>query len=501
MPCARSEWIQLSFIRSDYCLDGSVASWLEYWPEGLIGLDADNRIVFLSKRAIDILKIAPSLLDVEAGSKNIHDLVCSHSRGYHHEIDDCPLHKQISAQATQVNSTIWLMGSGENVYIDYRLMPFNSAKCSALISFLDSSELTHNQEELNNFADYVDNSPAPMGEFDIDGQLVYGNTALQNGMLDLGFSDLGEPRFFPLNLSQLCHEVAAEAKSLSDIEVEVDGQWYNWHLHPLTKGQEVSVAAYGFNITEQKAAQALVEKEKAAARRDFYAKMIHELRTPLNAIIGFSQILIRRCEDTLSEREFLHLRSIHAAGLQLNDMVTDTLDYSKIEAGKMSVQMESFRLSAVIKDIQAQMETLANTKKLDYSVICDDDLVIFSDRMKVRQILVNLISNAIKYTRKGFVNVSIEEREVDEVGEAIVVQIKDSGMGISKQQQEKLFAQYQRVEREENREIQGTGLGLALVADLLELLNGRIDVESEIDVGSTFTLILPLGEEDDLEGD
>lgn len=463
---------------------------LENWPEGLLALDSNNQIVMASEKAQTILGFQENKII----GRNIHDVVCAKSRGYSHDVKHCPLH-QNDNEPTRFKSAVWLHARGENIGVDYRIFCVEESSArQRVITFFDNSNLAHNQEELNNFAEYVDHSPAPIGEFDRDGQLIYGNTALQNLMLDLDFNELGIPRLFPENLPDLCEQVCSSMESLNPVEVNIEGTWFAWHLHPLRKNSGVSVIGYGFDISKQKQMQDVLEKERAAARRDFYAKMVHELRTPLNAIIGFSQILMRRTESLLSERDFFQLKSIHTAGLQLNQMVTDTLDASKIDAGLMDVNNSSFIVGEVLQEIEAQMSTLASAKKLDYQVYCQSDLAIFSDQAKVRQIIVNLVSNAIKYTKRGSVNVSVVACEDGELGECICFAVKDTGVGISAEQQQNLFKQYERVEREENRDIQGTGIGLSLVKDLVDLLGGKVSVQSVLNQGSEFSVILPLNE-------
>ena len=219
--------------------------------------------------------------------------------------------------------------------------------------------------------------------------------------------------------------------------------------------------------------------------------MSHEIRTPLNAIIGFSNLLISRIEDKVTEEEINRLKSIKNAGLQLADMVTDTLDFNKIESGKMTLEISEFSVAEVGEMLHDQMQTLASQKNIDYQFKSLTDATICSDRSKVRQIFTNLISNGIKYTPDGSVNVLVSETIDRDLDSCIQIVVLDTGIGIAAEKLPTLFESYEQVESEATRSIQGTGLGLALVKDLVQLLGGKISVTSELNYGSSFEVLLP----------
>lgn len=468
---------------------GEAKTWLDHWPDGLIALSESGHVLAMSPKAIELLGFSNS----QANGKHAHELLCSHSRGVAHVLDECPLcAKHIN---NEHQSTVWHTASGDNISVDYRVMVMpEGGSTLKVISFQNNTERLHNQAEMEKFAQYVDCSPSPIGEFDDEGQLLFGNPALQELMLEHGFDDDGNAKIYPSNIADLCFTCWQEKKVMHNVEVEVEGAWLGWHFHPIEDAADssITVMAYGFDITEQKLALAEIAKQKAEARRDFFAKMVHELRTPLNAIVGFSQVLLRRTEKVLPERDLASLKAIRAAGLQLNEMVSDTLDISKIEAGMMEVEREAFQLNRLLDAMSEQMTTLAEAKKLEYKVECEPDLQLVSDPKKVRQIIVNLISNAIKYTPKGNVWVVASAQSHERLGRVIAIVVSDSGMGIPKDQIGKLFLAYQQVSEEKNKGIQGTGLGLALVAELVRMLEGEISVESELDKGSSFTVVLPV---------
>lgn len=464
-------------------------TWFSQWPDGLIAVNSDDSVIFLSPSASSVLG-----WDVgEAEGQKLHDLLCVQSRGYAHPAEECPLcNIKKKTESPLVQSSVWLNKSGHNIGIDYRVISLSSGVVDRVISFQNNLESQHSQGELEKYAEYVDKNPAPIAEFDGDGQMIFGNSAMHEQLLKKGFNEFGVARIFPGNLKSLCQESWKKRKIIRHIDVQIEASWYRWHLHPMDSEDSISVMGYAFNITDQKQVEQRIEREKAEIRRDFFAKMVHELRTPLNAIIGFSQILLRRTDGVIAERDTSNLRSIRAAGLQLNEMISDTLDISKIDAGKMSLDIESFKLIRVFESFQDQLQSLAEAKGLEYSVHCDRAIELESDIKKVRQIIINLISNAIKYTVNGGVSIRVFECDHMNAGKAVQVDISDTGIGIPEDQVGTLFQSYQQVSENKNKGIQGTGLGLALVSELVQMLEGHIELVSQQDKGSTFSVIFPI---------
>jgi two-component system, autoinducer 2 sensor kinase/phosphatase LuxQ len=466
-------------------------NWYSHWPDGLLVVDAEGRILAQSPTAKRMLGWRAR----DIRGKRLHEVLCVTSREFAHEEADCPL--QVSAalpEAPRV-SGVWQTASGMNINVDYRLilLPGDmAARC--IVSFQDAQHWAHNQAELEKFAQYADNNPAPMAEFDAAGQLLFANPALQNAMLELGFDEFGQARIFPSQLNDLCEKCIALQQTIAPVEIQVHAHWYAWHFVPLpslgeTLGQQ-SVMGYAFDITQQKLAQAQAQQERIAASRDFYAKMMHELRTPLNAIIGFSDLLLRRGKERFNERELANLTAIKNAGFQLNELVSDTLDISKIEAGRMTVDLSDFLLEDVVGSIEPQMRSLAEAKGLRLQIAPIAEILLHSDRQKIRQVLVNLLSNGIKYTQQGTVTLRVTPVIWREQA-ALQLDVEDTGMGIPAHLMDGLFKNYQQIKEETHRGIQGTGLGLALVEELVFLLGGDIAVQSEYGLGSCFSVKLP----------
>ena len=224
------------------------------------------------------------------------------------------------------------------------------------------------------------------------------------------------------------------------------------------------------------------------AKSDFLANMSHEIRTPINAIMGMNEMVLRESKDE-SIREYA--ANIESASKTLLSLINDILDFSKIEAGKMEIVTAPYDTAIFFNDVVNMIDVKAKQKQLDFQVDIDSTLpsVLHGDEVRNRQIIVNILNNAVKYTKQGIVKLTVEGiREGGVV--TLKMQVKDSGIGIKKEDMDKLFGGFQRLDLEQNRSIEGTGLGLAITRNLVESMKGRIEVESEYGKGSVFTVFL-----------
>ena len=225
------------------------------------------------------------------------------------------------------------------------------------------------------------------------------------------------------------------------------------------------------------------------AKSQFLANMSHELRTPLNAIIGYSEIIHEELSDQGQEDLLPDLDKIKAAGKHLLGLINDILDLSKIEAGRMDLFFENFNLSTLLDEILATTFPLAEKRGNELKVVsADNTLELYSDMTKLRQILINLLSNAIKFTEKGTVSLEIQLLNEDKWIEFRVV---DNGIGMSEEQQAKIFQPFVQADASTTRRYGGTGLGLVLSKRFTQMLGGHIFVNSEFGVGSVFTMQIP----------
>ncbi len=224
-------------------------------------------------------------------------------------------------------------------------------------------------------------------------------------------------------------------------------------------------------------------------KSEFLASMSHELRTPLNAIIGFSEVLAERMFGDLSAKQAQYVQVILSSGRHLLALINDILDLSKVEAGRMELDLTRFDLRAALESALTLVRERATRHGVTLELTVDDRLVdIVADERKLKQILLNLLSNAVKFTPEGG-RIQLSAAAVDGMVE---ISVADSGIGIAPENQEVIFEEFRQVGTDYARNPEGTGLGLALVRKLVELHGGRIWVKSEVGVGSTFTFNIPV---------
>ncbi|MDR2571140.1 MAG: response regulator [Oscillospiraceae bacterium] len=241
--------------------------------------------------------------------------------------------------------------------------------------------------------------------------------------------------------------------------------------------------------------QRIAEEARARAesasqyKSKFLANMSHEIRTPLGAIIGIAQIELQK--DNLTEENANAMEMIYLSGNSLLGIINDILDLSKIETGKLELSPMEYDVPSFINDTSQINAVRIGTKEIDFIVDADKNLPskLYGDELRIKQILNNLLSNAIKYTEKGYVKLSINHRTDDETV-YLRFTVKDTGMGMKKEDQEKLFIEYQRFDISANRETEGTGLGLTIAGKLIDMMDGTIEVESEYGKGSIFTVTI-----------
>jgi signal transduction histidine kinase len=260
----------------------------------------------------------------------------------------------------------------------------------------------------------------------------------------------------------------------------------------LSSGVELESEMKGHLATAAELRRATAEAERAGvAKSEFLAKMSHELRTPLNAVIGYSQMLLEDAQAEGDAESAKDLEKIHGAGHHLLRLVNEVLDLSKIEAGKMELQPEPVSLTGFLTDTvesyRASAQQNGNTLEMH---LAPDLGTIVCDPTKTRQAIAQLLSNAVKFTENGAVTVKAE-RTAGPVGEQIVVSVRDTGIGIPQDILPGLFEKFSVADDSSSSKYGGTGLGLAISLKLSRLMGGDLTVESQVGVGSCFTITLP----------
>lgn len=256
---------------------------------------------------------------------------------------------------------------------------------------------------------------------------------------------------------------------------------------------------YIYRIENERASEQKKELEELSASRNrFFSSMSHEIRTPINTIIGLNEMILR---EDISEEVAEDAKNIQGASKMLLTIINDILDMSKIESGQMTVVNVPYNMGDMLSDIVNMIWIRAKEKGLDFHVDVDSSLPaeLYGDEVRIKQVLVNILSNAVKYTSKGSVTLSIQGRRVGGNRAVISYSVEDTGAGIKKENIPYLFDAFKRVDEEKNRYIEGTGLGLSIVKQIVELMGGEITVNSIYTRGSTFIVTLEqeiVGEEE-----
>lgn len=230
--------------------------------------------------------------------------------------------------------------------------------------------------------------------------------------------------------------------------------------------------------------------KSSSMKSDFLANMSHEIRTPMNAVIGMAEMALRE-ELTPAAREYIG--QIKSSGQTLLTIINDILDFSKIESGKMDISDVEYEPMSVINDVSNIIMTRIGSKELELTVDVNPDLPsgLYGDNIRIKQVMVNLANNAVKFTKEGNVHVKVDFWQTDEETIELSISITDTGSGIKESDMGKLFKSFQQLDSKRNRNIEGTGLGLAICKQLVSLMNGKIHVDSVYGKGSTFSFVIP----------
>ena len=242
-----------------------------------------------------------------------------------------------------------------------------------------------------------------------------------------------------------------------------------------------------------------LEKQQAInlseAKSQFLASMSHEIRTPINAVIGMNEMILRESQEPTIRA---YATDIKSASKTLLTVINGVLDFSKIESGKMEIVSAPYDIAGLVDDLVNMIADTAAKKKLELKLDIDEKLpkTLYGDDMKLRQIIVNLLTNAVKYTEKGYITLTMRGEDVAEQECMLYVEVKDTGIGIRQEDMEKLFLSFQRLDEKRNRAIEGTGLGMSIVDGMLKLMDSKLEIQSKYGEGSAFSFRVRQGVRD-----
>ena len=330
--------------------------------------------------------------------------------------------------------------------------------------------------------------------YDINNDFVY-----MNGMMEALFDEKQKTEFKDKAKLEawLSHSVNIEGAEVLPFRKDGETRYFRLRTDSIDRSGKKTGTAYILHDTTESVLRLQAmrtvneELERAAKMKsDFLANMSHEIRTPMNAVIGMAEIAMR---EDLPKNVMDYLAQIQSSGRNLLNIINDILDFSKIEAGKMEIVEEDYEPISEINDISNIMMTRIGDKPIEYFAIIDQKIphVLLGDAMRIRQIIINLTNNAVKFTKSGLVILTllVEEISSDEV--MLKYHVIDTGQGIKKEDIDKLFVSFSQVDSKRNRSVEGTGLGLAISQRLVQAMGGEIGVESEYGKGSDFWFNIP----------
>jgi PAS domain S-box-containing protein len=292
--------------------------------------------------------------------------------------------------------------------------------------------------------------------------------------------------------SLLIIPLAVKGDAVGIIELETPGKEHHYTAQELnlvmTLSNQAAVVLENARLYEEQRRTAERLREVDKLKTQFLANMSHELRTPLNSIIGFSRVILKGIDGPLTEMQQTDLTAIYNSGQHLLGLINDILDLSKIEAGKMELNFDEVDLKPIIKGVMSTAIGLVKDKPITLEQSVPEDLPsIWADGTRVRQVLLNLVSNATKFTESGKIMLAAEHD-----AEWVQLKVTDTGTGIPKENLETIFEEFTQVDGSTTRSVGGTGLGLPITRHFVEMHGGTITVESELGVGSTFRIRLPI---------
>ena len=379
-----------------------------------------------------------------------------------------------------------------------------------------ATRLRHHQRERDELSRYNQRLLESTGEgiygIDVKGRCTFMNRA---GALILG----GKPEeFLGKNMHRLIHHTKSDGSDFPLNEcpiyhcsqlgdgcrvdnevfwrrdrkaVQVEYSSFPIKNREVTEGVVVTFSDISARLRDRQDIKNAKDQAEAAneSKSQFLANMSHELRTPLNAVIMYSELLAEEAEEQNVASFVPDLHKIRAAGKHLLELVNGVLDLSKIEAGKMELFPEAIDVTTLVKEVAAMLEPLLAKNKNSLTIqIADDAREMIGDSTKIRQVLFNLLSNANKFTEAGQIDVCVR---LDPVLQTICLSVKDSGIGMSPEQLSRLFQPFMQADASTTRKYGGTGLGLAIIKRFTELMGGTVEVQSVVNVGSTFCVTLP----------
>jgi two-component system, sensor histidine kinase and response regulator len=496
---------------------------LESTGQGIYGIDLKGRCTFINQATCQMIGYRPE----DVLGRNMHDLVHHHKPdGSPYPAEDCPIYRAFrKGEGCRIDVEVMWRRDGTSLPVEYSSFPIveGGRVTGAVVTVSDVTErkaaeaLLNKREAELKHANFLAESAleltrAGYWHVPLDGSGWYNSSPRRVAV----FGDIPRPDY-RYRLDELFARAAegdasaaAAAREAFTDAVEGRSSTYNtvfaykrpidgrimWvhalgHVISDSSGKPTDIYGVSQDITEfkQLETELLRAKEVAEAatraKSDFLANMSHEIRTPMNAIIGMTQLALRT-ELTAKQRDYL--TKTKAAAETLLGIINDILDFSKIEAGKFSMEQVEFRLESVIDNVSTVVSQKAHEKNLEFLIDVQHDLpsILVGDPLRLGQVLINIVTNAVKFTQHGEVVITVRLKEQLSKRVKLTFEVRDSGIGMTPDQSARLFQPFSQADSSMTRKYGGTGLGLSISKRLVEMMEGNIWAESEYGRGTTF---------------
>jgi PAS domain S-box-containing protein len=479
---------------------------LKSTSEGIFGVDTDGTIVFVNPAACQMLGFGQDELIGQPSHALIH-----HHRpdGSVYPVDECPMHAAYTrGEVSRIDNEVLWRKDGTELSVEYGATPIvnDGAIVGAVISFTDITERKRaeasSQRSQRLLQSVMDNTNALVYVKDTNGRYLVVNR-MWSELLDLPEESVigrTDGEIFPAHLAarfvendEMVRRTMTSHSTEETALVNGEERFFLSNKFPLLgeDGKLFGTAGVSAEITEIKRMEAELRRamakaeEATRAKSDFLANMSHEIRTPMNAIIGMSELAL---DTELSAEQREYLQTVLSSAEALLMLINDILDFSKIEAGKLDLDRVGFRLRDTLADATHTLALRAHKKGLELAchVLPDVPDHLIGDPGRLRQVVVNLIGNAVKFTEQGEVVLRVAVERQNDDSTLLHFSVSDTGIGIAEEAQEKVFGAFDQADTSTSRRYGGTGLGLAISRQLVALMDGRIWLESQLGVGTTF---------------
>ncbi|MBM4260922.1 MAG: PAS domain-containing protein [Deltaproteobacteria bacterium] len=481
---------------------------LDALPMAALVADARGRIAALNPQAELFLGWSTASIQLHP----VHDILECRMDDTGEPADDCPVTRLLSGSTLEPEGRMWVRCRDDNLRpVQFRCTPFPTAGGTGVIlTFKDLTRQLELERDLRRLACIAEESPIAIVELNADGNMIHANPAMMQLVQRFGFSSEARPAILPAEIIQLTAQCLKQQNELAGVEVQLGDTYYEWKLTPVPHAK--LVRGYGIDLTERKRVElelvdAKIRAEAAsAAKSEFLANTSHELRSPIHVVLGMADLL---AQSDLSEEQRMYLKTLRSSAEGLMTVMGDILDMAALDAGSIRLEADSLEFHAFLRKHIEPWVRRAQDKGLGLQLLINKGvpLKVQCDYKRLGQLLNKLLSNAVKFTDSGQIVVEADrgaicsktvrrgKKKAAAAEEfSLFVTIKDSGIGIPRAKQEAIFSCFTQADGSTSRSYEGAGLGLSIAKQLVELMGGRIGVESEPGQGSKFWFTVPMAE-------